>query len=179
MHTHTADDLLEALRSYDNHFRPPLRAHARLYGGYSASNYRVEDQRGRVFALKLCHGYSAAEVEAQCVCMAHVFRNVLARGGGIGCGALPTAEGNGYCAPAADGTPCCLLTWVEGRPADKVIADCGVPAADGKVTPVAATTVLHAIGDALARIHAAGPGRPRRGSPASSSARTRRAAHAT
>ena len=35
----------------------PVTASAKLHGGYSGSNYRVEDAKGNVAVLKVSHGY--------------------------------------------------------------------------------------------------------------------------
>lgn len=131
----------------------PLRSHKRLFGGYSGSNYRVEAADGSVAVLKICHGYDRAEVEAQARIMAHL------RAGGFdgACLALPlshglisklaTALGLGggerFVALARDGSPACLLTFVEGVAADKVIRTKHVPC----------EKVLWAVGEGLGRMH--------------------------
>eukprot|EP00308_Calcidiscus_leptoporus_P021935 CAMPEP_0119357268 /NCGR_PEP_ID=MMETSP1334-20130426/5689_1 /TAXON_ID=127549 /ORGANISM="Calcidiscus leptoporus, Strain RCC1130" /LENGTH=352 /DNA_ID=CAMNT_0007371471 /DNA_START=39 /DNA_END=1097 /DNA_ORIENTATION=- len=139
---HSAEELAQVLSFYD--FTHPLKAHTRLYGGYSGSNYRVEDTDGRVFVLKLCHSYSDEDVEAVASLMAHV----RAQGVHCACAALPRSDGDGHTLSTADGTPCCLLTWVEGKPADKVMA-----------TGVVAEKVLREIGRGLGMIHSVSAGK--------------------
>ena len=58
------------------------------------------------------------------------------------CAALRRSDGDGHTASTLDGTPCCLLTWVEGKPANKVIA-----------SGVADETVLREIGCGLSKLH--------------------------
>jgi hypothetical protein len=131
----------------------PLHSHKRLFGGYSGSNYRVEAADGSVAVLKICHGYSSAEVEAQARIMAHL------RAGGFdgACSALPLATGlisklstalglggeRRFVTLTKDGSPACLLSFVDGVAADKVISAKHVPS----------ETVLHAVGEGLGRMH--------------------------
>lgn len=148
-------------------FVPPcvLGMHRRLFGGYSGSNYKVVGADGFTAVLKICNSYAAEEVEAQVSCptdsrlattpvclhkcvlstirQARISSHVRSQGFGKACTALARrGDADKFTSTAADGTPCCLLSWVDGTAADKVIA-AGVPA----------TEVLHAIGGGLAELH--------------------------
>ncbi|KAJ1637563.1 kinase-like domain-containing protein [Pavlovales sp. CCMP2436] len=109
-----------------------------LFGGYSAQTFRVE-AAGRVAVLKICKGYSEADVRAQ----AAIQGVIGVRGFRGGCSALPlTGSGDGYVALSSRGDPACMLTHVEGSPADKAL-DAGLDA----------VAVLRAVGEQLARLH--------------------------
>lgn len=96
-----------------------------------------------VAVLKVCNSYTVDDVEAQARVSAHVrehgFKQACApqRRRGV------EPSGAQFTTTAADGTPCCLLSWVEGVAADKVVAA-------GTVAPEA---VLRAIGQGLAELH--------------------------
>jgi len=61
------------------------------------------------------------------------------------CAAIPTRDNaDVFTSAATDGTPACLLTWVEGVAADKVVSNEGGPGA---------VTVLRGLGEGMARLH--------------------------
>jgi hypothetical protein len=127
------------LRRFD--FPLPLREFAVLYGGYSGTSIKVVAEDGTHAVLKVCHGYGADDVEATSKIAVH------ARSNGFGgmCTALPRrdAPAGTFTASREDGATCCLLSWVGGKAADKVVSDGTVPAAD----------VLSAVGAGLAKLH--------------------------
>ena len=143
---HSTSELADLLSEW---FVSPLRAHKRLFGGYSGSTYRVELTDGTVAVLKICHGYSREDVEAQARIMAHLRAN----GFEGACFALPRlkrADGAVkavaapmYTAQARDGSPSCVLTYVEGESAARMIDSGGAEV----------ETVLAAVGAGLARLH--------------------------
>ena len=52
---------------------------------------------------------------------ARISAHVRQKGFSRACTALPRRDSGGhFTSTAVDGTPCCLLTWVDGTPADKV-----------------------------------------------------------
>ncbi|KAL1515498.1 hypothetical protein AB1Y20_002121 [Prymnesium parvum] len=133
---HSDEEISRMLSAFE--FALPLASATRLYGGYSGSNYRVQAADGAVAVLKVCNSYSAEEVEAQARVSAHLRRHGYAKA----CAALPCMRGAGFTALADDGTPCCVLSFVEGTAADKVIG-----------AGVEARVVLRSIGEALAQLH--------------------------
>ncbi len=135
--THSGAELEGMLRQFG--FALPLHGHSRLFGGYSGSNYRVEADDGALAVLKVCHGYAEPDVDAQARVMAHARANGFAGA----CTALPRPPpAESYVGTAADGCPCCMLSWVDGKAADKVIK-----------AGARAETVLGTVGDGLARLH--------------------------
>lgn len=116
-------------------------ASAQLFGGYSGVTFRIEEAAGarRLAVLKVCRGYPEAEVRAQ----AAIQGLLGARGFTGGCSALPLASAPGcYTALSSRGEPTCMLTHVEGSPADAAI-EAGVDAVQ----------TLRAVGEQLARLH--------------------------
>ena len=144
-HMYGEAELAELLSEW---FDSQMRTHKRLFGGYSGSTYRVEIADGTVAVLKICHGYSREDVEAQARIMAHLRAN----GFEGACFALPrrkqvpasaTGAAPTYTALARDGSPTCVLTYVEGESAARIISS----------EVVEAETVLAALGAGLARLH--------------------------
>ena len=135
---HTNDEVAHMLDAWDQ-FAQGLASHKRLYGGYSGSNYMVTSCSGFKGVLKVCNAYATEEVEAQAQISAHLHTQGFTQA----CAAIPRADdASRFTTTAPDGTPCLLLSWVEGTAADKVIA-----------AGVAAPTVLRAIGDGLGSLH--------------------------
>ena len=123
----------------------PLTDFSVLFGGYSGTSVKVVGADGEKFVLKICHGYSRDDVEAQARCA------VYARAGGFG-GACTACALRGKPATFSverdgDKTPAMLLTWVDGLAADKVIA----------AGAVAREAVLHAVGEGLGQLHCVAP----------------------
>ncbi|KAG8466348.1 hypothetical protein KFE25_002104 [Diacronema lutheri] len=116
-----------------------------LFGGYSGETFRIDELHGarRVAALKVCRGYPQEEVRAQ----AAVQGLIGARGFTGACAALPLVSPPGsapaYVAQSARGEPVCMLSFVDGVPADAAI-DAGADAVG----------VLRAVGERLASLHA-------------------------
>ena len=138
------------LAHYDFPF--PLQDFKTLFGGYSGTSIRVEGAGNQAFVLKICHGYERADVEAQARCAVYARQKGFA--GACTFLALRPQSGLGSLLSAltpvqysveraSDKTPCCLLTWVDGSAADKVIAQGKVPAKD----------VLRAVGAGLGALH--------------------------
>lgn len=135
---------VEGLLSHWN-FPGPLEDFSILYGGYSGTSVRVVGARGAKFVLKVCHGYALADVEAQ----ARVAVYARANGFTSACTAyaLRGKPSTFAVERSTDGVPCCLLSWVDGVAADKVVAAGSVAAAD----------VLRAVGSGLGRLHSVAP----------------------
>ena len=121
-----------------------------LFGGYSGSNYRVDVNDGSTFCLKITNGYSAEHAELMCR-TAHL----LAKHGFQEC-CMPvpkhTPEGNDddikykfVSLKEKQSVPAFLLTFVQGKQADKVMRE----------QPRLAAHVMKEIGGGLARMHAA------------------------
>jgi Ser/Thr protein kinase RdoA (MazF antagonist) len=123
----------------------PLGEFKVLFGGYSGTSIKVVGGNGVRHVLKICHGYERADVEAQA--------RVAVYARGCGCDEICTfypVKGD----PSAfaierkkDRTPVCLLSWVDGMAADKVLSAGKVPA----------SIVLHAVGAGLGRLHSVPP----------------------
>ena len=123
-------------------FPLPLAETAVLFGGYSGTSIKVVSETGERAVLKVCHGYSAEDAEAQAAIAVHA----RAHGFAHACTALPVAGGGArhtVALPGVDATPAMLLSWVEGVSADKVVAA-------GAVSPAA---VLRSLGAGLAGLH--------------------------
>ena len=123
----------------------PLVEHKVLFGGYSGLSIRVVGTGGAAFVLKICYGYERADVEAQ----ARVAVYARAHGFTDACTFHPLRQqpdAYSFERPS-DRTPCCLLSWVDGTAADKVIAGGAQPA----------ITVLRAVGAGLGRLHRVPP----------------------
>ena len=126
----------------------------KMDGGYSGTNYEIiavapSSTISTKYALKICNGYAAADVEAQALCTAFIAANGFSD---RCCYSLPTAACGdaAYTAMTADGVPATLLTFVEGCAADHVIETC---------PSVTVGTVLRACGAQLAALHrVTGPG---------------------
>ena len=140
--TPTRADVEALLAHWDFPF--PLREFKLLFGGYSGTSVKVVGGNGVRHVLKICHGYEQADVEAQA--------RVAVYARGCGCDEICTfyplkASTSAFAFVRADGTPCCLLSWVDGVAADKVLSAGAVPA----------SAVLHAVGAGLGRLHSVPP----------------------
>ena len=132
---------VEALLVHWDAFPFPLADFKVLFGGYSGTSLKVVGAGGARFVLKICHGYERADVEAQ----ARVA--VYARESGCSeiCTFYPIkGDASSFAIERKrDKTPCCLLSWVDGMAADKVVSAGAVPA----------SAVLRAVGAGLGRLH--------------------------
>ena len=119
----------------------PLAEFKILFGGYSGTSVGITGTDGTKAVLKVCHGYTVEDVAAQAAICVHASKHGF---DGI-CTALPVrnAPTNQFSTLREDGAACCLLSWVEGTAADKVISAGRVSAAD----------VLKGVGGGLARLH--------------------------
>ena len=66
-------------------FPTPLAEFGLLFGGYSGTSIRVVGGDGQRFVLKICHGYTRADVEEQARCAAYL----RAHGCSGACTAIP------------------------------------------------------------------------------------------
>lgn len=92
----------------------------KLRGGYSGTNYLVEDQENHFYVIKICHGYNIDEVDTQVQLAAY-----LANHGYDKCCrpyALPSSDGIvRYVSKVADGEPMILLSYLPGKAGDVLI----------------------------------------------------------
>jgi len=118
----------------------PLADFKILFGGYSGTSVGITGTDGTKAVLKVCHGYTVEDVAAQAAICVHASTHGF---DGI-CTALPVRGAPPqFSTLREDGAACCLLSWVEGTAADKVISAGRVSAAD----------VLKGVGGGLARLH--------------------------
>jgi len=119
---------------------PPLKEFKILFGGYSGTSIAVTGTDGSKAVLKVCHGYTIEDVDAQSAFCVHA----RAHGFDGMCTALPRRGVPGtFTVQRDDSATCCLLSWVDGTAADKVISGGLAPAID----------VLKAVGTGLAGLH--------------------------
>ena len=124
-----------------------IENHRKLYGGFSGSNYFVENAAGRRAVLKLMHGYPVTEVQSVADLQAYLATvGFTAACSSIARPAAIMAEkgGSRHVSITVPDSPMMLLTFVEGKPADAVLreADHGV-----------GTDMLRGVGRALAQLH--------------------------
>ena len=131
----------EMVESMLAHFEfAPLKDFKILFGGYSGTSIAVTGSDDTKAVLKVCHGYTMEDVDAQVAICVHARSNGF---DGI-CTALPRRGlPSKFTVSREDGAVCCLLSWVDGIAADKVVSAGRVPATD----------VLSAVGAGLARLH--------------------------
>jgi hypothetical protein len=122
-------------------FPGPLTDFSILFGGYSGTSLKVVGADGSKFVLKINHGYDIDVVEAQA--RVAVYARAKGFSGACTAYALRGKPATFAVARPSDGTPCCLLSWVDGVAADKVIAA-------GKVE---SNAVLMAVGGGLGCLH--------------------------
>jgi hypothetical protein len=101
-------------------FPGPLTDFSILFGGYSGTSLKVVGADGSKFVLKINHGYDIDAVEAQA--RVAVYARAKGFSGACTAYALRGKPATFAVARPSDGTPCCLLSWVDGVAADKVIA---------------------------------------------------------
>mmetsp|Transcript_43880 Transcript_43880/g.83794 ORF Transcript_43880/g.83794 Transcript_43880/m.83794 type:complete len:354 (+) Transcript_43880:191-1252(+) len=119
---------------------------SKLYGGFSGSNYKVQDERGVLAVLKVCHSYSVEEVCDQAAVQGH-----LGACNFVGaCSAIPLLSPEGpsmyVTTTPTSGEPALLLSFCKGKSADAVL-EAGL---DAGVT-------LQEIGFNLAKLHQVEP----------------------
>lgn len=142
----------------DEFFETPLVACRRMYGGYSGANYRIQTEGGSCkFVLKITDGCSTpTQAEKLCRTVHATQAEKLCRTvhtlNSVCCVPLPknnASEKDEFrfvsLLEPRSGAPAFVLTWVKGRPADRVMRE----------SPWLAHTVLAGIGQGLARMHLA------------------------
>ena len=121
--------------------------HRKLYGGFSGSNYFVENAAGERAVLKLMHGYPFSEVQS----VAKVQAYLPTMGFASACSSIarPAAVvadkgGSLHVSTTVPDSPMMLLTYVDGVAADTVLRD---------AAPGVGTAMLRGAGRALAQLH--------------------------
>lgn len=150
-------DSLESLQVLIKQWLPSatVASYQIMRGGFSGTNYKItvlHDGDGEsTYALKICNGYTAWDVEQQAQCTAYLAAHNFAE---FCCYSLPvqtsssssssSAASQQFTALTEDGQPATLLNFVHGRAADHVI----------EVNPsVTAVSVLRCCGQQLSHLH--------------------------
>tara|TARA_B110000208_G_scaffold91566_1_gene115182 strand:+ start:87 stop:2225 length:2139 start_codon:yes stop_codon:yes gene_type:complete len=127
-----------------------IATHRKLYGGFSGSNYYVENAEGRRNVLKIMHGYPLREVEDVAKLQAHL----AAVGFDHACSSIARAPaaveekgGSTYVSTSrGDDSPAMLLTFIDGKAADAVLRSSSDDAD-------LAAALLRGVGGELAALH--------------------------
>ena len=117
----------------------PIREHRPLFGGYSGTSIAVVAADGAKSVLKICNDYTVADATNQAAVAAHA----AATGFTGVCAPMPRKDGSGCVFARADGTPVMMLSWVDGKAADKVLSS----------GDVETSAILASVGGGLAALH--------------------------
>jgi len=136
---HSREELATILRDYTT---VKLESSQQLFGGYSASTYRLQLADDSLVVLKVCNGYTPSDAESMCRTVAYLER----KGFHQCCFPIPRLGGGDHqftSLKERDKVPSFLLNYVEGSPADVVMRN------NAKL----AVTVMRGIGAGLGKMH--------------------------
>lgn len=139
--THSTAELAPIVAEY---FGDKILVRSRqLFGGYSGCNYQIHLDDDSKYCLKISNGYKPQETELLCrtahLLSTHGFQECC-----LPISKTDQTEFQFVSCRERNRVPACLLTFVDGKPADKVMRNC----------PQLATNILKGIGGGLARMHA-------------------------
>ena len=127
-----------------------IQSYRVMRGGYSGTNYEIITSSEEKYALKICNGYSANDVEQQAQCAAFLAEHGFASSCcySLPLASMPTSSVDGttaqYTVLTTDGVPATLLNFIQGRAADYII----------ETNPaVTKLKVLRSCGECMAALH--------------------------